>query len=181
MYEINGIQYSLEELTSAAESNGMSLDDFVIALEKKHGAGSVATSSGEPKKAKDGAQGAIVPSIIQASNTASISGLGSSELASKATQFDISSFVYGEGVTPPSVKGQAIVDADAFIAQTEKDEQFQLELEAETEKIFKNQIANLDGELPWIKDYSVTTELDQFGKDTKVNPIKVFNNFKHSK
>ena len=185
MYEINGIQYSLEELTSAAESNGMSLDDFMTALEEKHGAGSVAASSGEPKKAKDGAQGAIVPSIIQASNTASISGLGSSELASKATQFDVSSFVYGEGVTPPSVKGQAIVDAeafreqaivdaDAFIAQTEKDEQFQLELEAETEKIFKNQIANLDGELPWIKDYSVTTELDQFGKDTKVNPIKVF-------
>ena len=138
MYEINGIQYSLEELTSAAESNGMSLDDFMTALEEKHGAGSVTSNSIGPKKAKDGAQGAIVPSIIQASNTASISGLGSSELASKATQFDVSSFVYGEGVTPPSVKGQAIVDAeafreqaivdaDAFIAQTEKDEQFQLE------------------------------------------------------
>ena len=78
MYEINGIQYSLEELTSAAESNGMSLDDFMTALEKKHGTGSVAASSGEPKKAKDGAQGAIVPSIIQASNTASTSELGSS-------------------------------------------------------------------------------------------------------
>ena len=37
MYEINGIQYSLEELTSAAESNGMSLDDFITALEEKHG------------------------------------------------------------------------------------------------------------------------------------------------
>lgn len=174
MYEINGIQYSLEELTSAAESNGMSLDDFVIALEKKHGAGSVATSSGEPKKAKDGAQGAIVPSIIQASNTASISGLGSSELASKATQFDVSSFVYGEGVTPPSVKEQAIVDADAFIAQTEKDEQFQLELEAETEKIFNNQLSNLNGEIPWIKDYAAPTELEQFGEDVKFNPIKIF-------
>ena len=174
MYEINGIQYSLEELTSAAESNGMSLDDFVIALEKKHGAGSVAASSGEPKKAKDGAQGAIVPSIIQASNTASISGLGSSELANKATQFDVSSFVYGEGVTPPSVKEQAIVDADAFIAQTEKDEQFQLELEAETEKIFNNQLSNLNGEIPWIKDYAAPTELEQFGEDVKFNPIKIF-------
>lgn len=78
MYEINGIQYSLEELTSAAESNGMSLDDFVIALEKKHGAGSVATSPGEPKKAKDGAQGAIVPSIIQAPDMVSNSANGSS-------------------------------------------------------------------------------------------------------
>jgi hypothetical protein len=174
MYEINGIQYSLEELTSAAESNGMSLDDFVSALEKKHGAGSVAASSGEPKKAKDGAQGAIVPSITQASNTASISGLGSSELASKATQFDLSSFVYGEGVTPPSVKDQAIVDADAFIAQTEKDEEFQLELEAETEKIFNNQLSNLNGEIPWIKDYSATTELEQFGEGVKANPIKAF-------
>ena len=174
MYEINGIQYSLEELTSAAESNGMSLDDFVIALEKKHGAGSVAASPGEPKKAKDGAQGAIVPSITQASNTASISGLGSSELASKATQFDLSSFVYGDEVTPPSVKDQAIVDADAFIAQTEKDEEFQLELAAETEKIFNNQLNNLNGEIPWIKDYSATTELDQFGEGVKANPIKAF-------
>ncbi len=185
MYEINGIQYSLEELTSAAESNGMSLDDFMTALEEKHGAGSVTSNPGEPKKAKDGAQGAIVPSIIQASNTASISGLGSSELASKATQFDVSSFVYGEGVTPPSVKGQAIVDAeafreqaivdaDAFIAQTEKDEQFQLELEAETEKIFNNQLSNLNGEIPWIKDYAAPSELEQFGEDVKFNPIKIF-------
>lgn len=87
-----------DKLRSLAESNNITLEKLIELN------GITVSEEETPKKQKDGVKGANAPSENQASNTASISELGSSELASKATQFDVSSFVYGEGMIPPSVK-----------------------------------------------------------------------------